>query len=80
MQLNDCLIMYNLIDRKINQKLSGKSVMSPKSSRKNTTIRMNPEIKETLQIQAIREKRDLSDLIEDAIHLYLNQLNPVKPI
>ncbi|HEY9631009.1 MAG TPA: ribbon-helix-helix protein, CopG family [Coleofasciculaceae cyanobacterium] len=38
---------------------------------------MNPEIKETLQIQAIREKRDLSDLIEDAIQLYLQQLAEV---
>jgi predicted HicB family RNase H-like nuclease len=57
--------------------LNDKSIVHPKSSRRNTTIRMNPEIKETLQIQAIREKRDLSDLIEDAIQLYLQQLAEV---
>lgn len=45
-----------------------------KSSRENGTIRMNPNLKESLQIQAIREKRDLSDLIEDAAHLYLESL------
>ena len=33
--------------------------------------RINPELKREAQIQAIREKRDLADLIEDALLAYL---------
>jgi len=42
-----------------------------KSERKNATTRINPELKREAQIQAIREKRDLADLIEDALLAYL---------
>ena len=48
--------------------------MSINTTRENCTIRMNPQLKESLQIQAVREKRHLSDLLEDAVHLYLAQL------
>lgn len=47
---------------------------SNKSTRENFTIRMEPTLKQTLKIQAIQEKRDSSDLIEDAVRLYLSQL------
>lgn len=43
-----------------------------KRDRSNLTIRMEPSLKEVLQIQAIRERRDLSDLIEDGARLYLS--------
>jgi hypothetical protein len=44
-----------------------------KKDRSNLTIRMEPSLKEVLQIQAIRERRDLSDLIEDGARLYLSE-------
>ena len=50
-----------------------------KSSRQNLTIRMHPKLKELLQIQAIRERRDLSDLIEDATKTYLHQMGILVP-
>lgn len=43
------------------------------SKRENLTIRMHPDLKERLQIRAIQEKRHLSDLIEQAALLYLEQ-------
>lgn len=43
------------------------------SQRENLTIRMHPDLKERLQIRAIQEKRNLSDLIEQAALLYLEQ-------
>lgn len=46
----------------------------PKSERENITLRMHPVVKQNAQIQAIREKRDLSDLVEDALELYFKSL------
>ncbi len=43
------------------------------SKRENLTIRMHPDLKERLQIRAIQEKHHLSDLIEQAALLYLEQ-------
>ncbi len=51
-----------------------KTVTPPKAARENFTIRMEPNLKKALKIQAIEEKRDSSDLIEDALKLYFNQL------
>lgn len=45
-----------------------------KSTRENLTIRMTPQLREELQIQAIRERRSLSDLLEDAAALYMKAL------
>jgi predicted transcriptional regulator len=50
-----------------------KIVTSSKSTRENFTIRMEPDLKRTLKIRAIQENRDSSDLIEDAVRLYLAQ-------
>jgi hypothetical protein len=44
--------------------------------RENVTIRMNPDLKEQLQIKAIKERCHLSDLIEQAALLYLEQQKP----
>ncbi|UBF27452.1 hypothetical protein K9N68_05765 [Kovacikia minuta CCNUW1] len=50
-----------------------KTVAKAKSTRENLTIRMEPALKKALKIRAVHEERDLSDLIEDAAHLYLSQ-------
>ena len=50
-------------------------VTSSKSSRENFTIRMEPKLKKALKIQAIEENRDSSDLIDEAVRLYLQKLN-----
>ena len=50
-------------------------VTSSKSSRENFTIRMEPKLKKALKIQAIEENRDSSDLIDEAVRLYLQNLN-----
>ncbi|WP_181357435.1 hypothetical protein [Stenomitos frigidus] len=42
-----------------------------KSERENLTTRIHPELKEKAQIQAIRERRVMADLIEDALVAYL---------
>jgi hypothetical protein len=69
--------MYNLINQSFNQLIHGFSVMktlpSSKSLRENFTIRMAPNLKKALKIQAIEENRDPSDLIEDAVKVYLSQ-------
>jgi predicted HicB family RNase H-like nuclease len=49
-----------------------------KSTRENLTIRMSPELRQELQIQAIRERRSLSDLLEDGAALYLRSLQPTE--
>ena len=46
-----------------------------KSSRENFTIRMEPKLKKALKIQAIEENRDSSDLIDEAVRFYLQNLN-----
>jgi predicted transcriptional regulator len=50
-----------------------KVVTSAKPTRENFTIRMEPNLKRSLKIRAIQENRDSSDLIEDAVRLYLAQ-------
>ena len=50
-------------------------VTSSKSSRENFTIRMELKLKKALKIQAIKENRDSSDLIDEAVRLYLQKLN-----
>lgn len=50
-----------------------KTVAQTKSLRENLTIRMEPKLKKALKLRAVEEERDLSDLLEDAAHLYLSQ-------
>lgn len=50
------------------------TISPPKTTRENFTIRMEPALKQALQIRAIQENRVSSDLIEDALKLYFNQL------
>ncbi|MCY7392859.1 MAG: hypothetical protein LH647_15640 [Leptolyngbyaceae cyanobacterium CAN_BIN12] len=50
------------------------TINPPKASRENFTIRMEPSLKQALKIRAIQENRVSSDLIEDALKLYFNQL------
>lgn len=45
-----------------------------RADRISITTRMHPDIKERAQIQAIRERRQLPDLIEDALLLYLDNV------
>ncbi|NJP11416.1 MAG: hypothetical protein HC866_19640 [Leptolyngbyaceae cyanobacterium RU_5_1] len=45
-----------------------------KSERETTTVRVHPRLWQTTKIQAVREKRDASDIIEDALTLYLTNL------
>jgi predicted HicB family RNase H-like nuclease len=42
-----------------------------KKNRENVSVRMAPKIHEAIQIAAIREKRTMADLIEDACKAYL---------
>lgn len=42
-----------------------------KKTRENVTVRMNPTLHEAIQIKAIREKRTMADLVEDACKAYL---------
>jgi len=69
--------MYNLIElsfkAKTNRLLFMKTVTHTKSLRENLTIRMEPKLKKALKLRAVEEERDLSDLLEDAAHLYLSQ-------
>ena len=44
-----------------------------KTTRKNVTIRLNPDIAESIKIQAIKEKRSVSDIIEDLLRKYLDE-------
>lgn len=46
-----------------------------KSKRETTTLRMHPEIWESTKIQAIRERRSASDIVEDALVLYFSQIS-----
>jgi hypothetical protein len=48
-------------------------VTSSKPVRENFTIRMELTLKQSVKIRAIQENRDSSDLIEDAVRLYLAQ-------
>ncbi|MFM7450078.1 MAG: ribbon-helix-helix protein, CopG family [Leptolyngbyaceae cyanobacterium] len=50
-----------------------KPLAQTKSTRENLTIRMDPKLKKTLKHRAVEEDRDLSDLLEDAAHLYLSR-------
>lgn len=49
-----------------------------KSERTTTTIRLHPRLWEDTKIQAVRERRDASDLIEDALKLYFASLKKRK--
>ncbi|HEY9877923.1 MAG TPA: hypothetical protein V6D29_05670 [Leptolyngbyaceae cyanobacterium] len=49
-----------------------------KSKRTTTTIRLHPRLWEDTKIQAVRERRDASDLIEDALKLYFASLKKRK--
>lgn len=50
-----------------------------KSKRENLTIRMSPKLRDALQIQAVKERRSLSDLLEDGAILYLQSLTEKQP-
>lgn len=43
-----------------------------KTNRKNVTIRLDPSIAESIKIQAIKEGRSVSDIIEDLLRKYLD--------
>ncbi len=45
--------------------------MNQSTSRKNLTTRVRADLQKAIKHQAVDEERDLSDLIEDAIALYL---------
>jgi predicted HicB family RNase H-like nuclease len=42
-----------------------------KKDRENVSVRMSPKVHEAIQIAAIKERRRMADLIEDACKEYL---------
>jgi DNA-binding protein Fis len=45
-----------------------------KANRENLTLRMDKDLQKSLKIQAIEECRSLSDLVEDALIRYFQEL------
>jgi predicted HicB family RNase H-like nuclease len=45
--------------------------MKKSSTRKNFTVRVKTDLQKAIRHQAVDEERDLSDLVEDALDLYL---------
>jgi predicted HicB family RNase H-like nuclease len=42
-----------------------------KKDRENVSVRMHPKLHEAIQIKAIKERRTMADLVEDACKAYL---------
>jgi predicted HicB family RNase H-like nuclease len=40
--------------------------------RENVTVRMLPKLHQSLQIASVKERRSMSDLVEDAVEKYLS--------
>jgi predicted HicB family RNase H-like nuclease len=51
-----------------------KSSTQQEESRATTTIRVLPSLWESVQIQAIRERKSASDLVEKALRAYLSSI------